>query len=277
MPALAAADGLGRAVVLAREDRPGFGLVLLELDMVADGPPRKGVDRLVRASPTTATRLRAGDGLRRVTSRPDRRPRWPSSSHARAGPWSATRTSRSTPFAGRPSATSSSSSRTTRTPGTILLEQNYRSTQTILRAANAVISKNNRSPDQETCGPTPVTADKIVGYVADNEHDEAAFVAPRSNSLSDEHGVKPRTWLVRLLPHQRSVACHRGRSSSGSPPYKVVGGPASTSAERFKDVLGPTCGSSPTHRHRQPSADPQCAQARIGDRAVACILQLAEP
>ncbi len=58
----------------------------------------------------------------------------------------------------------------------ILLEQNYRSTQTILSAANAVISRNpDRAPKRlwSDSGDGP----RIVGYVAENEHDEAAWVA----------------------------------------------------------------------------------------------------
>src|SRR5512135_643482 len=70
----------------------------------------------------------------------------------------------------------------------ILLEQNYRSTQTILSAANAVISRNpNRKPknlwSQAGAGP------QIAGYVADNEHDEAAYVAQEIDRLADTEGV----------------------------------------------------------------------------------------
>src|SRR4051794_24920848 len=57
---------------------------------------------------------------------------------------------------------------------TILLEQNYRSTQTILSAANAVIERNtDRKPKK--LWSDQGTGQRIVGYVADNEHDEAAF------------------------------------------------------------------------------------------------------
>jgi superfamily I DNA/RNA helicase len=58
----------------------------------------------------------------------------------------------------------------------VLLEQNYRSTQTILSAANAVISKN---PDRKPKRLWSEAGDgaRVLGYVAENEHDEAAWVA----------------------------------------------------------------------------------------------------
>src|SRR5690606_28947670 len=59
---------------------------------------------------------------------------------------------------------------------TVLLEQNYRSTQTILNAANAVIRQNPNRRDKRLWSDAG-EGDPIVGYVADNEHDEAAFVA----------------------------------------------------------------------------------------------------
>ena len=65
---------------------------------------------------------------------------------------------------------------------TILLEQNYRSTQTILSAANAVISRNlNRKP--KNLWSDAGSGWPIVGYVADNEHDEATFVAQTVDEL----------------------------------------------------------------------------------------------
>src|SRR5260370_1340650 len=72
----------------------------------------------------------------------------------------------------------------------ILLEQNYRSTQNILSAANAVVSRNaGRKPknlwSDQGAGPL------ITGYVADNEHDEAAFVAAQVDRRSDEGEAVP--------------------------------------------------------------------------------------
>ena len=77
--------------------------------------------------------------------------------------WSATTTSRSTPGAAPTSATSSTSSATSRTRASSSLEQNYRSTQRILDAANAVIEHNAR-PKPSASGPSsagePVTRDR---------------------------------------------------------------------------------------------------------------------
>ncbi|MGH4008564.1 MAG: UvrD-helicase domain-containing protein, partial [Pseudonocardiaceae bacterium] len=67
---------------------------------------------------------------------------------------------------------------------TILLEQNYRSTQTILSAANAVIARNPGRRDKRLWSAAG-DGEPIVGYVADNEHDEAAFVASEIDRLAD--------------------------------------------------------------------------------------------
>ena len=82
----------------------------------------------------------------------------------------------------------------------VLLEQNYRSTQTILSAANAVIAKN---PDRipKRLWSDAGDGEKIVGYVGDNEHDEAAFVAEEVDRLSDRGG-RPSLRRRGLLPHQ---------------------------------------------------------------------------
>ncbi len=87
---------------------------------------------------------------------------------------------------------------------TILLEQNYRSTQTILNAANAVISRNAGRREKRLWTDAG-EGELIVGYVADNEHDEARFVAEEIDALADkgEHHLQRRRGL---LPHQQLVA-----------------------------------------------------------------------
>src|SRR3954453_22866160 len=75
------------------------------------------------------------------------------------------------------------------TARTILLEQNYRSTQTILNAANAVISRNTERREKRLWSDagdgTPITA-----YVADTEHGEADWVAREIDRLCDDEGVR---------------------------------------------------------------------------------------
>src|SRR5690606_5504228 len=67
---------------------------------------------------------------------------------------------------------------------TILLEQNYRSTQTILTAANAVISRNTERKPKRLWSEAG-EGEKIVGYVADTEHAEADWVAREIDRLVD--------------------------------------------------------------------------------------------
>ena len=66
----------------------------------------------------------------------------------------------------------------------IVLDQNYRSTQTILSAANAVIAKNADRQAKELWTDAG-TGEQVVGYVADSEHDEAAFVGNEIDRLAD--------------------------------------------------------------------------------------------
>jgi len=73
---------------------------------------------------------------------------------------------------------------------TVLLEQNYRSTQTILTAANSVISRNpGRKP--KNLWSDAGDGERIVGYVADSERDEAQFVAEEIDRLTDDAAATP--------------------------------------------------------------------------------------
>ena len=157
---------------------------------------------------------------------------------------------------------------------TILLEQNYRSTQTILRAANAVIAKNSDRRIKNLWTDSGDGA-KIVGYVADSEHDEAAFVARQIDRLGDEHGVKPRDVAVFYRTNAQSRAIEEVFVRVGLP-YKVVGGTRFYERREVKDALAylrvisnPT----DTVNLRRILNVPKRG---IGDRAVACIAQLAE-
>ena len=117
----------------------------------------------------------------------------------------------------------------------ILLEQNYRSTQTILSAANAVVSRNpGRKPKNlwSDAGAGP----PIVGYVADNEHDEAAFVAEEVDRLSDEGLATPGQVAVFYRTNAQSRVFEEVFIRVGLP-YRVVGGVRFYERREVRDLL----------------------------------------
>jgi DNA helicase-2/ATP-dependent DNA helicase PcrA len=104
----------------------------------------------------------------------------------------------------------------------VLLEQNYRSTQTILSAANAVISKNPARPDKRLWTDAG-QGERIVGYVADDEHAEAQFVADEIDRLADEAAARPCDVAVFYRTNAQSRVFEEVFIRVGLP-YKVVGG-----------------------------------------------------
>jgi DNA helicase-2/ATP-dependent DNA helicase PcrA len=129
----------------------------------------------------------------------------------------------------------------------VLLEQNYRSTQTILTAANAVIAKNPARKDKRLWTDSG-DGEPIVGYVADNEHDEAAFVAATVDELGDEHGTRPGDVAVFYRTNAQSRVFEEVFIRVGLP-YKVVGGVRFYERRRCA-TRWPTCGCSPTRPTR---------------------------
>jgi DNA helicase-2/ATP-dependent DNA helicase PcrA len=118
---------------------------------------------------------------------------------------------------------------------TILLEQNYRSTQTILSAANAVIARNaDRKPKK--LWTSAGKGEQIVGYVADSEHDEAAFVAEEIDRLHDQHGVRAGDVAVFYRTNAQSRALEEVLVRVGLP-YKIVGGTRFYERREVKDAL----------------------------------------
>ncbi|HVM27092.1 MAG TPA: DNA helicase PcrA [Mycobacteriales bacterium] len=117
----------------------------------------------------------------------------------------------------------------------VLLEQNYRSTQTILSAANAVIARNPARKPKRLWTDSG-NGEKVVGYVADNEHDEAAFVAEEIDRLGDEHGVKPADVAVFYRTNAQSRVFEEVFIRVGLP-YRVVGGVRFYERKEVKDAL----------------------------------------
>ncbi|MEV4745091.1 DNA helicase PcrA [Streptosporangium amethystogenes subsp. fukuiense] len=118
---------------------------------------------------------------------------------------------------------------------TILLEQNYRSTQTILSAANAVISRNESRKPKNLWSDQGAGA-KIIGYVADNEHDEAMFVAQEVDRLTDHEDVVPGQVAVFYRTNAASRVFEEIFIRTGLP-YKVVGGVRFYERKEVRDLL----------------------------------------
>src|SRR3984957_17840612 len=117
----------------------------------------------------------------------------------------------------------------------ILLEQNYRSTQNILTAANAVVSQNRgRKPknlwSDQGAGPP------IVGYVADNEHDEAAFVAEEAARLPAAGQATPGQVAFFYRTNAQSRVFEEVFIRVGLP-YRVVGGVRFYERREVRDLL----------------------------------------
>ncbi len=117
----------------------------------------------------------------------------------------------------------------------ILLEQNYRSTQNILAAANAVVSRNTgRMPKNlwSDAGEGP----PITGYVADSETDEAAFVAEEVDKLTDAGQATPGEVAVFYRTNAQSRVFEEVFIRVGLP-YKVVGGVRFYERREVRDLL----------------------------------------
>ncbi|MEV0297212.1 DNA helicase PcrA [Nocardia sp. NPDC050710] len=157
---------------------------------------------------------------------------------------------------------------------TILLEQNYRSTQHILSAANAVISRNEGRRDKRLWTDSG-EGDLIVGYVADNEHDEASFVAREIDRLVDQGDANYGDVAVFYRTNNNSRALEEIFIRMGLP-YKVVGGVRFYERKEVRDIVA----------YLRVLENPEDAvslrrilntpRRGIGDRAEACVAVHAE-
>jgi DNA helicase-2/ATP-dependent DNA helicase PcrA len=155
----------------------------------------------------------------------------------------------------------------------ILLEQNYRSTQTILNAANAVIGHNRgRKAKNLWSDAGPGTA--IVGYVADDERDEARFVSGEIDTLTDA-GSRPGDVAVFYRTNAQSRVFEEVFVRLGMP-YRVVGGVRFYERREVRDALA--------YLRMLVNADDEVSLRRIvntpkrgiGDRALECVTSFAQ-
>ncbi len=154
----------------------------------------------------------------------------------------------------------------------ILLEQNYRSTQTILTTANAVIG-HNRGRKEKRLWSDAGDGDRIVGYVADDERDEARFVSEQIDTLTDA-GLRAGDVAIFYRTNAQSRVFEEVFIRTGMP-YKVVGGVRFYERREVRDALA--------YLRMLVNPDDQVSLRRIlnvpkrgiGDRAVECVNELA--
>ncbi len=118
---------------------------------------------------------------------------------------------------------------------TVLLEQNYRSTQNILNAANAVITQNESRKEKNLWSDAGSGA-PLIGYVAESEYDEAEFVKGEIRSLQDMGHSNPGDTAVFYRTNAQSRIFEEIFMRAAIP-YKVVGGLRFYERKEVKDLL----------------------------------------
>ena len=118
---------------------------------------------------------------------------------------------------------------------TILLEQNYRSTQNILNAANAVITQNESRKDKNLWSESGPGA-SLVGYVAESEHDEAEFIKDEIRALQRAGSSEPGDTAIFYRTNAQSRVFEEIFMRAALP-YKVVGGLRFYERKEVKDLL----------------------------------------
>jgi DNA helicase II / ATP-dependent DNA helicase PcrA len=154
----------------------------------------------------------------------------------------------------------------------ILLEQNYRSTQNILNAANSVIGNNQGRKPKNLWSDAGAGA-KITGYVADDERDEARFVSGEIDALTDA-GSRPGDVAVFYRTNAQSRVFEEVFVRLGMP-YRVVGGVRFYERREVRDALA--------YLRMLVNPDDEVSLRRIlntpkrgiGDRAVECVTSYA--
>lgn len=157
---------------------------------------------------------------------------------------------------------------------TILLEQNYRSTQNILSAANSVIARNAGRREKRLWTDAGA-GELIVGYVADNEHDEARFVAEEIDALAEGSEITYNDVAVFYRTNNSSRSLEEVLIGAGIP-YKVVGGVRFYERKEIRDIVAylrvlDNPGDAVSLRRILNTP-----RRGIGDRAEACVAVYAE-
>ena len=157
---------------------------------------------------------------------------------------------------------------------TVLLEQNYRSTQNILSAANAVITKNEGRKEKNLWSEEGAGA-PLIGYVAESEHDEAEFIKDEIRELQRNGQSEPGDTAIFYRTNAQSRVFEEVFMRSALP-YKVVGGLRFYERKEIKDLLA--------YLRVLANLEDEISLRRIinvpkrgiGDRAIECVDQHAQ-
>ena len=118
---------------------------------------------------------------------------------------------------------------------TIVLDQNYRSTQAILDAANAVITNNPDRKDKQLWSELG-TGERIVRYHAEDEGDEATWVARTMQILQNDASFMWKEMAIFYRTNAQSRVLEEALMRFGIP-YKVVGGTRFYDRREIKDAM----------------------------------------
>lgn len=117
---------------------------------------------------------------------------------------------------------------------TIVLEQNYRSTQNILDAANSVITRNTHRREKRLW-TAHGSGDLITGYVADDENDEARYISREIDQQVDSgRGYSDVAVMYRTNNSSRALEDVFLRSGI---PYRIVGGTRFYERQEIRDII----------------------------------------
>ncbi len=117
----------------------------------------------------------------------------------------------------------------------IVLEQNYRSTQAILDAANAVIA-NNAARRPKHLWTEQIGGELLTRYQAEDEHDEARFCVSETVRLTDDDSYRFRDVAIFYRTNAQSRILEETLVRAGVP-YRVVGGVKFYDRREIKDAL----------------------------------------
>ena len=117
----------------------------------------------------------------------------------------------------------------------VVLAQNYRSTQTILDAANAVITNNEKRKPKELWTELG-QGDRIVRYYADDEYNEANWVIAQQQKMQEDDGRNWSEMAVFYRTNAQSRILEESLMYAGVP-YKVIGGTKFYDRREVKDAL----------------------------------------